>query len=195
MDAHRKRPAWFLEKFRKRYENSGQEKTDDLLICFPKLSPSVRDRLLHDGEIIFRYLDDDKYSSIRVRPQPSSTVTGQAKRLKPLLAGTNALLSDGQLHMAEEVASSRCVIQVSVPATNFLECIYMDHPTMGILNNSQPTELIKPWYRFLEQEGVLYSSAENLVHRLNHVTIEEWWEDLIETDGYQEFKYTFARPV
>jgi hypothetical protein len=69
----------------------------------------------------------------------------------------------------------------------------MDHPTMGILNNDQPTDLVQPWYRFLEQKGVLYSDGDSLAYGLNHMDIEEWWSDLVSTDGYREFKSKFAR--
>jgi hypothetical protein len=188
--------AWFLEKFRVAYEENSVNvsgKEYDLLLCFPKLSSRVKERLLRDGKKIIRQLDTDLYPGILVRPQPSSTLTGQSEILQSLFSDTRAVLSSGTSSMPAETASARCVVQLSVPATNFLECIYMDHPTMGILNNDQPTDLVQPWYRFLEQKGVLYSDGDSLAYGLNHMDIEEWWSDLVSTDGYREFKSKFAR--
>jgi hypothetical protein len=69
----------------------------------------------------------------------------------------------------------------------------MDHPTMGIMNNDQPTVLVQSWYKFLEQEGVLYSDGDLLAYGLNHMDIEKWWSELVSTNGYREFKRKFTR--
>jgi|GEM_PF-762211 len=186
--------AWFLEKFRAPYEEKSQESKEyDLLLCFPKLRPQVRDELLESGAQILRNLDRHRYPRILVRPQLSGSLTGQIEALQAMIADTRAELSTGRSPMAAETASAQCVVQMSVPATNFMECIYMNHPTIGILNNKQPTDLIQPWYRFLEKRGVLHPNAELLAEHLNRIEIVDWWSQLISSDGYQEFKNKFAK--
>jgi len=195
-DKDRPGKAWFLEKFRVPYEKKNREpKEYDLLLCFPKLRPRFREQLLESGAQILRDLDLDRYPRILVRPQPSGSVSGQIEALQEMIADTRAELSSGRSSMPAEAASARCVIQMSVPATNFMECIYVDHPTMGILNNNQPTELIKPWYRFLERMGVLHTDTELLAEHLNRIDIEDWWAGLISSDDYQSFKDKFAGRV
>lgn len=186
--------AWYLEKFRDTHQKKNcSEKEYDILLCFPKMTPGEREMLIKNGSIILNHLDKDRYSKIIVRPRLSGSVTGQVESLQKMIAGTEVKLSSGMTSMADETASARCVIQMSVPATNFLECIYVDHPTMGVLNNDQPTDIIKPWYKFLEQKGVLHFGPAELTDFLNHIDIEEWWSELISKDGYREFKQNFAR--
>ena len=97
--------------------------------------------------------------------------------------------------MAEITAKSRLVIQFNIPATNFMECLYVDHPTIGLLSNDQPTEIVKPYYSFFTQQGVMHENFESLVDHLNKVDIDEWWGALIKEPMYQQFKNEFLRQV
>jgi hypothetical protein len=136
----------------------------------------------------------NKYKSFIARPRPMSRTKSHAGELS-FIKDNRVDIDSGLSSMAKLIKESRVVIQFEVPCTNFLECIYVDHPTIGFLFNKTPTEPIKPYYDFFLEQGVLHWSFDSIVEHLNKVDIETWWNGLIQHPMYISFKDTFTKKV
>lgn len=187
--------AYRLEYYAKIYYAETKEKKYDFLIAFPELYDTVemiyRERMTYFLQNISR----EKYRRFLARPRPLNKVFSHVHLLHFIKNDERVVIDSGLTKMPSIIAGCRLVIQMSVPATNFLECVYTDHPTIGILQNDAPTEIVKPFYKFFLEEGVLHKDFESLVDHLNNIDIEKWWANIVLHPTYQEFKYTFARKV
>jgi hypothetical protein len=186
--------AYRLEKFSQQYHAAPPKKEFDFLICFPDLSPINEKPYREKSAYLLEHISTDKYKNFLARPRPLNKVFSHAHKIS-FIKDSRVVIDSGLSSMPEIITKCRAVIQFSVPGTNFLECIYVDHPTIGLLENDQPTDVVKPHYDFLLQVGVLHSSFESLVDHLNNNNIEEWWTSVINMDGYKDFKNTFTRKV
>jgi hypothetical protein len=187
--------AYFLERFARKYNRYKSSDIDyDLLVCFPKFKGGGKSYYREKAEYLFQNLDRQKYRKILARPQPSNNRQSHASMLG-FIRDERVTVSSALPGIAEEMAKSRCVIQMNVPATNFPECIYLDYPVIGLLNNDQPTPIIKPYYDFFLESGVLHDSIESLVSHLNRIEINEWWNRVTREEMYQSYKETFTRKV
>jgi hypothetical protein len=181
-----------LEKFRKRYRKfSDHEKIHDLLLCFPKLR-ARKEYFRERSENLLMNLDRFRYSSLLARPQPSNNRHSHASELE-FITDNRVEVSTALTSIQEDMSKCRAVVQMNVPATNMLECVYVGMPVFGILNNENPTELIKPYYDFLLKQGVLHETAESLATHLNRIEITDWWAELEKHPTFKAFRYTFAR--
>lgn len=95
--------------------------------------------------------------------------------------------------MYELCRNSRVVVQLTMPSTNFLECIFIDQPVVGIDTNNMATDIIEPFLKFFHEVGVLHQDAKSVVRFLNDVDLYPWWRQVIEEWEYKKFKQTFAR--
>jgi hypothetical protein len=66
---------------------------------------------------------------------------------------------------------------------------------MGLLDNDQPTNIVKPYYDFLLKQGVIHNNFISLVEHLNKIDLDEWWAALIKEPMYLQFKNEFLRKV
>lgn len=180
--------AYRLEKFRINYEKSTEAVIYDAMICFPGFSSRNTTFLQQRSMQLFNNLDPKKYSQILARPRPGKS--NPAKDLM-FIEQKNVIKDSGRSDLIPLIKKSVIVIQLSCPATNFLECLYVDHPTIGILNNEQPTPIIKPYYDFLLQAGVLHEDTRSLVTHLNTVDVREWWGAVVRRPEYKQFKKLF----
>ena len=145
-------------------------------------------------EFLLGNLNKEKYGKVLCRPRPFDKISIHKNQFDYLKI--NAVkVSTGKNPIAEDIARSKVVIQTKVPSTNFLECIYVDHPTVGILKNHQPTDVILPYYKFLLEVGVLHKDYQSLTKHLNNIDIDVWWSNIKSHKMYVEFKNTFARNV
>ena len=185
-----------LEEFREHYRASrGNESSSGLLIVLgaPAKSPALES---HYSECINQFkesLDRDKFASIKFRPR------AQSRRLRSVKypAGFELLsreeIDTGLVPIHQLCASSRVVVQLTMPSTNFLECIFVDHPVTGLDNYILPTEIIKPYLEFFHEAGILHDTPQALVSFLNDCNIVCWWREVLNDSRYQEFKEVFAR--
>jgi len=183
--------AYRLEKFRQEYDSYTNEVQNDLLIIYPKMYQKYRDHCIDVTGYLLKNLNFDTFTKLIARPRPLHKKHGHQSELDFIDNG-NVEVSTGLTPVAKEVSESRLVLQMNVPGTNFLECIYVDHPVTGILTNSDPTDLIKPYYTYFLEKGVLHKTSESLVHFLNTTDLDSWWSELQQERVYQQFKKTFT---
>jgi hypothetical protein len=186
--------AYRLEKFRREYDKHPNRKECSLLVAFSKISTGNRKSSQNLTEYLLEHLDPVKYRKIMARPQPANKVFNQTSQLN-FIDNERVVKSTGLTHMAEDMSKCRLVLQMRVPATNFLECIYVNHPTIGLLRNDQPTEILKPYYKFFIDNGVLHHNFKSLVKHLNRVDVDQWWSGLTEEPLFREYRDTFTRQV
>lgn len=183
--------AYRLEKFKLAYDSFANTGAYDVLMCYPDLDHI---NVIFCKEVTDHFLANinGNCKKIMARPRPLNKLFSHAKNLS-FIKDSRVTIDSGLSNMAEMVSSSKLVIQLIVPGTNFLECLYVDHPTVGILQNDQPTNVVKPYYDFLLEKGVLHTGYESLVDHLNKVNLHEWWASVIKEPMYQQFKNEFLR--
>jgi hypothetical protein len=182
--------AYDLEQFGEKYEQAEKSGRDDLLITFPKLW-GAEDHYLGMTEKLLHTLDKKQYRSIRIRPYPSwKSGSGAAAFQK--ISDPRVTVSAFEESMAEEIANSRIVLHVDVPATSFLESVSVDHPSVGILMNDNPTDIVKPFYQDFLDRRVLHAQIESVAEHLNSATIDDWWAEVKNTEIYADYKKKFT---
>jgi hypothetical protein len=186
--------AYRLEKFKRDYEKHSNTKECDLLISFSRISDGNRDANKKIIDYLLNNLDPVAYKKVLARPHPANKVFNQKGQLD-FISSSRVTKSTGHTHMAEDMSRCRVVLQMRVPSTNFLECIYTKHPTVGLLKNDEYTDIIEPYHNFFLEHGVLHYNLESLVRHLNSISIEDWWSELSNKKQFLEFRKTFARTV
>lgn len=187
--------AYRLETFKEEYDMFDEPQKHELLICYPEFNFKNRHVYEAFSHKLFSDLDRTKYSKILARPRRSNKLHSHASQLHFISDVAGVEISSGLVPMMKEMRMCGAVVQINVPSTNFLECLYVDHPTIGILDNDQPTDIVKPYYEFFKENGVLHDDVESLVAHLNSIDLDEWWEQLINEDMYRSYKETFTSKV
>lgn len=186
--------AYRLESFRDEYQKYSNNKIYDVLICYPALDQrKLGDYKSFSGQLLSG-LDKSKYPKLLARPRRSNKLHSHASQLR-FIDDRRVDISTGLQPMMKEMTQCKLILQINVPSTNFLECLYVDHPTIGILRNDQPTDIVKPFYKFFLREGVLHENVESLVAHLNKIDIDDWWGSVMKKPEYNTYKKTFARKV
>lgn len=187
--------AYRLEYYARLYRAATKEKKYDFVISFPELFTQVEDKYRVWADYFLANISREKYDRFLARPRPLNKIFNHAHYLHFMKHDKRVVVDSGLTKMPEIVAQSRMVIQTMIPGTNFLECIYTNHPTVGILQNDAPTEIVKPYYQFFFDQGVFHNDFESLVRHLNNIDIETWWAGVMQQPVYQEFKERFANQV
>lgn len=188
-----------LEEFKKEFQKQQKSAASDLLISYNNIDRSeVKDYYKKKSEYLFDKIDKTKYKNIILRPRGYSRRVNNGTILDFIKRPDFVTVDKGMKMMYEIMRHSKIVIHWSHPSTNFLECIFVDHPVLAIYSEDQPvfyepTEIVKPYYEFFLEHKVLHPSVESLVAHLNQTNIEEWWKNVVQLKKYQEFKNTFAR--
>jgi putative transferase (TIGR04331 family) len=186
--------AYRLEKFKLQYDAVPKTKEFDFLMCYPDVFHANQDFYKKISDYFLTNINSGSYKKIMARPRPMNKMFSHAGRLS-FITDSRVTIDSGLGSMPKIIARCRLVIQFTVPATNFMECLYVDHPTMGVLDNDQPTDIVKPYYDFLMQQGVLHDNFNSLVEHLNKIDLDEWWAALIKEPMYLQFKNEFLRKV
>jgi putative transferase (TIGR04331 family) len=182
--------AYRLEQFRMQYEMEKKEKRYDCLMCYSALYAGNISFYTSVTNYFLENIDPNKYRQILARPRPIHKLHSQAFQLS-FIADERVIKDSALGNMTEAIAQSKIVIQFSVPSTNFLECFYVNHPTIGVLNNIEPTLIIKKYYDFFIEMGVLHKDFTSLVNHLNSIKIDEWWQEVILHPVFKSFKNEF----
>lgn len=186
--------AYRMEKFKRNFDQHQQEKMYDILLTFPAMDGSKKRQIVSETHELLAGLDNQLYQNILARPRPPHQKHSHASELD-FITDDHVTITSGLESMLKEMTSARLILQMEVPCTNFLECIYVDYPTIGLLKNPEPTEILKPYYAFFKEVGILHEDVQSLVTHLNNINIEEWWQDITRQPEYQSFKDTFVRKV
>ena len=184
--------AYRLEAFREEYEKYNKKASYQILICYPEFNEKRWEEYVQFSHALFSGLNKKMYTKILARPRRLNKLHSHASQLS-FISDERVEVSSGLQPMMKEMSESELVLQVNVPCTNFLECFFVDHPTIGILRNDQPTDIVKPFYNFFLEEGVLHTDMNSLIRHLNRINITEWWTELMKKEQYEDFKDTFAR--
>lgn len=184
--------AYRLEAFRLDYANVRSRTSYDCMLCFPLISSYNRTLIESATRYFFEKINRDKFGRILARPRPKSKIFS-AKGDLLFLDDAVAVKSTGQRPMVREVKSSGLIIQMKHPSTNFLECLYVDHPCIALLMNSDPTDIVKRYYDFFLSVGVFHLNIATLVDHLNSADIDMWWAEVVRHPMYKSFKTEFLR--
>jgi hypothetical protein len=182
--------AYRLEKFRREYKKYSNTNECDLLISFSRISVGNLNANKKLTDYLLSTLDPGEFKIVLARPQPANKVFNQKSQLD-FISNNRVLKSTGLTHMAEDMSRCRIVLQMRVPSTNFLECMYTNHPTVGILKKDEYTDIIKPYYSFFLEHGVLHYDIPSLVEHLNKIELKRWWEKVTTRTEFKEFKSKF----
>lgn len=184
--------AFRLEKFKSYFKYDSLKKYDILLV-YPFIHRVNKDRFYNFSSIFFNNLNRNKYKKICARPRPVSSFNrkGNLKFLSQSVDKIDA----GFINLSKLVSKSRLVVLLNYPSTTMLECLYVNQPVIGVLNNETPSNVVKPYYDFLLNVGILHNSMESLVNHLNEKDIPSWWAETIKEKMYKEFKNKFLRTV
>jgi len=186
--------AYRLEKFRGEYEKYPNQKSCDLLISFSKISDKNVESSKEVTDYLLSRLNPKKYKRILARPQPANKVFNQKSQLD-FISSSRVIKSTGLTHMAEDMSKCRVILQMRVPSTNFLECVYTNHPTVGILKVEEPTDVVRPFYEFFLEQGVLHPDLKSLTLHLNNINVEEWWETVVSQKMFSDYREAFTAEV
>ncbi|PKD43270.1 hypothetical protein [Rhodohalobacter barkolensis] len=183
--------AYRLEVFRQKLPQNAEEPTYDLMLCYAAMDERNKNRFIRNTGYLLDELDSVKYKKILARPRPVNSRVSASDQFSFISDARVVVAPDGS-SIARQVSKSRIVLQMRVPSTNFLECIYCDHPVIGLLDNDQPTEIVTPFYEHFLKRGLLHRDMESAVQFLNEVNLENWWTEITQSREYQAYKQTFT---
>lgn len=185
-----------LEQYKRRYTaHSNKSATNDILFVFgsPEVAKAITRHYQNAIESICNDLDQQRLPRIKLRPRATSRRLGITRLPSTFRGLPPHWIDQGRTDIAELCANSRAVVQVTMPSTNFLECLFVDQPVLGINTNSMPTTLIKPYLEFFHTCGVLHKDMKSLIGLLNSIDIDSWWAEVTAEAKFQDFLLTFAR--
>lgn len=182
-----------LEEFKEKYQLVNNEYSRDITIVYNSVSDYNKNRYTRLTKYLSENLIQNKYYKIHLRPRGITKKYSNKKELFFLKHLKKFKIDSGTEPIFKIVKSSRIILHWDIPSTNFLECIYVDHPVIGLLTNDEPTEIIKPYYDFFLKEGVLHLEINTLVDHLNNCEIDNWWKEVVQSSTYKAFKNNFAR--
>jgi len=184
--------AYRLEKFRKQLEPN-QKNEYDLLMVYPIIFNRNKNLVEWESKLFFKNLKYSKYPKICARPRP----IGRFNRKSTLkfIAKDVSKIDNGFSKIYNLIERSKLVIILSYPSTTLLECLYVNKPVIGLLKNDQPSNIVRPYYNFFLEKGMLHTNMQSMVNHLNETDIMEWWEGLIQHPMYLKFKEEFLKKV
>jgi hypothetical protein len=186
--------AYRLEKFKREYDAADKTGEFDFLMCYPDVYDANIGFYKDVTAYFLTHIDPEKYKKLLARPRPLNRLFSHAGKIS-FIKDSRVTIDSGLSAMPAIIGKSRVVIQFNIPATNFFECLYVNHPTIGLLDNDQPTDIVKPYYEFLKEQGVIHHNFASLVQHLNNVNIDTWWMSVTEQPMYLKFKNEFLRKV
>ena len=187
--------AYRLAGFGRRYKSHSDAQENDILVCYPALHRNNIEEVRQNSDGLLSELDRGKYPAVTARPRPMTRYFDHSADIH-FAKKLGVQVDSGQNDIAQLIAKSRLVIHLRVPSTTFLECLYVDHPIMGVFFNHCPTLVALPHYEELFRMGLLHRSGEALCNYLNGIdSINSWWRDVTSNHAYQQIQNVFARRV
>ena len=185
--------AYRLAGFKRRYQSKGETSESDILVCYPALHRNILAQVRQDSNELLDQIDRSSYGRIIARPRPMTRYADHSADIA-FVQQHGIHVENGRADIAHLTASTRLVVHLRVPSTTFLECLYVDHPVMGVFFNHCPTELAMPHYLALFELGLMHRNGRSVARYLNQIeSIGSWWRTVTSDFRYQSFKDTFAR--
>ena len=186
-----------LELFKRQYDAvKRQGCANDALLVYNRLSSRERKAYYeHCNRLIGENLDRNRYPKLVARPRRFSRkiwMPGGCE-IPGIDAVSGVEVSSGYGPIADLCRISRIVVHWSHPATNFLECVFVDQPVVAVSPGLEVTEIFKPFFEFLVEARVLHAKPEHLIEHLNRIEPETWWRGVMNDARYEQFKERFAR--
>lgn len=185
-----------LEEFKKNYQRAvGCGDSFDVLFMLGQAESSEELRAHYSRCVdeIRSKLDRAKYLKFRFRPRATSRALRIVKKPISLNGVPKTLIDDSLKPIASVCSRARIIVQLTMPATNFHECIFIDKPVLAIDTNNIKTQIALPFHNFFHECGVFHRDVAELVKFLNNTDIDEWWAKVVRDYRYQEYKRQFAR--
>jgi len=182
--------AYRLEGYSRTFIKHNNKKTD-LLLIYPNIYNQNIEYYKTESRLFFDNIDRSKYPVIIARPRPTFRFK-MSSTLYFIKKDVNKIDS-GYTRLNNLISKSKIVIQMTYPSTNMFECLYVDQPVIGILNNDNPSEIIKPYYDFFLEKGMLHHTMSSMINHLNTIELEHWWMEIIQHPTYLAFKHEFLR--
>ncbi|NGP78150.1 hypothetical protein G3570_16020 [Balneolaceae bacterium YR4-1] len=187
--------AYRLEQFSRCYKEYKTNEHYDICIVYNQVNIANKKSYKKISELFFKKIEYKKYPDIILRPRGYTRKMNNSGQLRYLNKPERISIDRGMRPIHELVKASRVMVHLNIPSTNFLECVYVNHPVVAICNVDNPTEIVKPYYRFFKEMHVFHDNMESLVEHLNSVDLGSWWEKVTGYPMYKEFKHKFARKV
>jgi len=181
--------AYPLKKFQRKYQARQKENRYDFMLCYPKIHAGNRDLIKNStNELLERANSGYRFLA---RPHPTNTRKSHADQVN-FIEDDRVTVSSGLTPIIDEMLMCETIIQIEIPSTNFLECICVGQPSLGLLLNEHPTEIIEPYYEFFKKNDVFHENMQSMANHINETDIKTWWNDLMEEDFVKDFKKTFT---
>ena len=177
------------------FKHAAKRRDIDLLVVYNWSIKNVnlRDHYIEATEYLGANIDKAKYSRVVLRPRGKTRKLSNRSQLGVLRHKITADIDSGMVPLPALCARSTIVLHLEHPTTNFMECVFVDHPVVTLLTNDRPTDLVAPFYDFFLAQGVMHADIASVVEHLNTVNIERWWAEIVQSEQYIEFKRTFTR--
>jgi putative transferase (TIGR04331 family) len=191
----RDEPGYALkcEKFKREYWAKKIEPEYDILLVYPVIENKVREKIKSRSELLLGNLDRDKYKQLCVRPRPTQKLN-RTEDFDYLKNDVNHI-DQGFQPIVNLISKSRLVLQFTYPSTNMMECFYVNQPCVALLENNNPSDIIKPYYDFFITNGVFHLTMDTLVEHLNRIDLDIWWEEIVNNIVYLDFKKQFINEI
>lgn len=188
--------AFRLEQFREQYKKINGSKIYDAAVIYNQINRvSQKKRYKKLSEKFFHQIDHIRFSKILLRPRGFTRKLDNSGELSFLELPSFITVDKGKKPMADIVQRTGIVVHLNHPSTNFLECVYVNHPVVAILTNNEATDIVKPFYQFFLDEKVMHPDIDSLIIHLNNENLDIWWNDVIKKQMYKAFKEQFAKKV
>lgn len=184
--------AFRLENFSKNH-NKFFKKKFDLLLIYPIIDNTNRNYHLEKSKLFFDKLNRRKFKRICARPRPKSKFRTNSDL--NFIAHNVDKIKFGYVKISNLISSSKLIVIMNAPSTTLLECLYVDHPVVALLNNDCPSDIIKPHYDNLLNMKLFHLTMSSLIEHINKSNIDEWWNELKKHKSYLNFKNEFLRKV
>ncbi|TVR28201.1 MAG: hypothetical protein EA390_12750 [Balneolaceae bacterium] len=181
--------AYPLKKFKRNYQSRQKEKRYDFMLCYPKINAENREVIKNSTNELLQHVNSG-YRFL-VRPHPSNRKKGRIDQLN-FIEDDRVTVSSGSTSIVDEMLMCETIIQMVIPSTNFLECICVDKPSLGLLLNEHTTEIVKPYHEFFQKNDVFHKDMQSMANHINNADLQIWWDDLMNDEKVRDFKRNFT---
>jgi hypothetical protein len=181
--------AYPLKKFQRKYQARQKEKRYDFMLCYPKINAENIEVIKNSTNELLQHVNSG-YRFL-ARPHPSNIHKGHVHQLN-FIEDDRVTVSSGSTSIVDEMLMCETIIQMVIPSTNFLECICVGKPSLGLFLNEHTTEIIKPYHHFFQKNDVFHKDMLSMANHINNTDLKICWDDLMNDEKVRDFKRNFT---